>query len=270
MHERISVNELCFIGRTLPELAAIWRELDTRRISFLSPTLQRTPIDKLRALISTGGYRVETVPHVFMHAALSFDEASWQHPRAQLNQLIDIAAQIGARSIYMLSGGHGALCWEDAARAFAAAIAPCAAHACTQGIALAIENAPPQYADLHIAHTLRDTVQLAEITGLGVCADLAGCWTEADLHATLARAAPRCSVVQVSDYVLGDRALPSRAVPGDGVIPLQCLLGWLLDAGYDGAFDLELLGPRIDAEGALPAVRRAGERVGEMLRALGI
>lgn len=269
MHERISVNELCFIGKTLPELAAIWRELGTRRISLLSPTLQRADLDALRTTIAAGPYRVETVPHVFMHAPLSFDETSWQAPREQLNQLIDIAVQIGARSIYMLSGGHGELDWEDAAQAFAAAVAPCAARARDQGIALAIENAPPQYADLHIAHTLRDTVQLAEIAGLGVCADLAGCWTEAGLKTTLARAVPRCPVVQVSDYVLGDRTLPNRAVPGDGVIPLSRLLGWLLDAGYDGPFDLELLGPRIDAEGALPAVQRAGERLGKMLHELG-
>jgi hypothetical protein len=42
-----------------------------------------------------------------------------------------------------------------------------------------------------------------------------------------------------------------------------------LKAGYAGAFDLELIGPRIDAEGRLEAVRRAASNVGEMLRALG-
>ena len=269
LHESLSVNELCFIGKTLPQLAEIWRELGTQRISFLSPTLQNASLEDLRALIAAGGYRVETVPHVFMHKPLSFDEASWQQPREQLDRLIGIAAQIGASSIYMLTGSHGGLRWEEAADAFSAAIAPCAVNARAQGVALAIENAPPQYADLHIAHTLRDTVQLAEIAGIGVCADLAGCWTEAGLQTTLERALPRCHVVQVSDYVLGDRTLPNRAVPGDGVMPLRRLLGWLLDGGYDGPFDLELLGPRIDAEGALPAVRRAAQRVGEMLQALG-
>src|SRR3546814_18963477 len=60
---------------------------------------------------------------------LSHDEASWQAPRAQLMRLIDLARQIDARSIYLLTGGHGELLWEDAAAAFCAAIAPCAAHA---------------------------------------------------------------------------------------------------------------------------------------------
>jgi sugar phosphate isomerase/epimerase len=132
-----------------------------------------------------------------------------------------------------------------------------------------IENAPPQYADLHIAHSLRDTVTLAEMAGIGVCIDLFSCWTEADLGNTIRRAIPACGLVQVSDYVCGDRALPARAVPGDGDMPLQRLLGWILDAGYQGVFDLELLGPRIDNEGHLAATGRAANAVAELLQALG-
>ena len=40
-------------------------------------------------------------------------------------------------------------------------------------------------------------------------------------------------------------------------------------AGYRGVLDLELIGPRIDQEGHLNAVRRAADNVGEMLRSLG-
>ncbi|HKY89474.1 MAG TPA: TIM barrel protein, partial [Nevskiaceae bacterium] len=129
--------------------------------------------------------------------------------------------------------------------------------------------APPLYADVHLAHSLRDTVTLAQMAGIGVCIDLFACWTEAGLRDSIERAVPRCAVIQVGDYVYGDRALPSRAVPGDGHIPLQRLIGWALDAGYAGAFDLELLGPRIDREGHLAATARAAERVGAILQALG-
>ncbi|MGB8363806.1 MAG: hypothetical protein ACLQUZ_06235 [Rhizomicrobium sp.] len=66
----------------------------------------------------------------------------------------------------------------------------------------------------------------------------------------------KCRAVQFSDYVYGDRTIPERAVPGDGAIPLDRLVGWVLDAGYTGAFDMELGGPRIRAEGELAAARR--------------
>ena len=76
---------------------------------------------------------------------------------------------------------------------------------------------------------------------------------------------PMTGLVQASDYVLGDRTAPCRAVPGDGAIPLERLLGDILDAGYTGVFDLELVGPRIEAEGNRAATRRAAERLSEIL-----
>ena len=79
---------------------------------------------------------------------------------------------------------------------------------------------------------------------------------------------PRCRLVQVSDYVYGDRSMPCRAVPGDGAIPLKQILEWTLRAGYAGTFDLELIGPRIDAEGRIKAVRRSADRLDEILREL--
>jgi sugar phosphate isomerase/epimerase len=270
MHERISVNQLCFPGASLAQLAEYWRGLGARRVSFIAPPLLAADASPAQQLVASNGYQVETIAHFFMPGQqLTLNQESWQAARTQLSQLIAIAEKLGARSIYMLTGGRGSLSWEQAAEAFSAAIQPCVARARDAGVALAIENASPLYADLHIAHSLRDTVALAEMAGIGVCVDLFGCWTEAGLRQSIERAMPRCPVIQISDYVYGDRALPSRAVPGDGAIPLQQLLEWVLAAGYAGAFDLELIGPRIDGEGHLAAARRAAEQVGQMLRDLG-
>ena len=121
------------------------------------------------------------------------------------------------------------------------------------------------YADLHIAHTLADTVELAEMAGLGVCVDLSHCWAEAHLDELVERAMPRLEMVQLSDYVLGDRALPARAVPGDGVVPVEAFLAHAIAAGYRHGVDLELIGPRIEQEGRLAAARRGCVVVSEML-----
>ena len=58
-------------------------------------------------------------------------------------------------------------------------------------------------------------------------------------------------------------------VPGDGDIPLERLVAMALDAGFEGAFDLEVMGPRIEEEGYPSAVRRAVERASELLDRLG-
>jgi sugar phosphate isomerase/epimerase len=269
MHERVCVNALCFAGAGFGELAKYWRELAPRRVAF--PTAMLGPDLSLpRSILVSGGYRFETMNHLFwLGRHVDPDGGSWAGERAKLARVIESAASLGAHSIYFMTGGHGDLIWEQAAESFGAALAPCVAQARAAGIQLMVEPAPPLYADMHLAHSLRDALTLAEIAGIGVCIDLYGCWMDAGLKQTIERAMPRCGLIQVADYVYGDRAVPSRAVPGDGCVPIARILDWALSAGYAGAFDLELIGPRIDAEGNLAATRRAAQNLGELLHSLG-
>jgi sugar phosphate isomerase/epimerase len=175
----------------------------------------------LSILLQHNDYSVEAVYHLFAGGRLTSDPRSAQDA---LLQVIDAAAATGARLVYLLTGGRDGLSWQQAADRFRAMIAPCAAHASRIGVRLAIENASSVYADLHLAHTLRDTITLAEMSGLGICIDVFHCWAEGDFEAMVHRALPRTELIQLSDYVLGDRALPGRAVPGDGVIPLEAFV----------------------------------------------
>lgn len=246
---RVSVHSVTFLGATPDEMRCHWRELGVTRLSLIDSQLDEPG---LQDVITGEGYSVETVFHLFSTADA-------------LSRRIDDAARIGARSVYMLTGGRDGASWDEAADRFCAAVAPCVEYAARTGVALAIENASGLYADLHIAHTLADTLELAEMAGLGVCIDLFHCWPEAHLGELIERAMPRLEMIQLSDYVLGDRALPARAVPGDGAVPVEAILAQSISAGYRHGVDLELIGPRIDQEGRLTAARRGCEAVSQML-----
>jgi sugar phosphate isomerase/epimerase len=57
---------------------------------------------------------------------------------------------------------------------------------------------------------------------------------------------------------------------GDGELPLRRLMDEVLDTGYQGLFDLEVLGPSIEAVGYGPALRRGVESASALLTEMGI
>ncbi|MCJ8156134.1 sugar phosphate isomerase/epimerase [Sphingomonas sp. LaA6.9] len=268
MHPRVSLHQVCFIGESNTAFIDICRKIGVRNAVMVSPKLLAPDaLGGVRSILAHGEPRIEALNHVFA----TFPDLSSDSGQASSTFLdvIDAAESLGARSIYLLTGGRGPLAWEEAADRFAALVAPGVAAARQRGIAVLIENASALYADIHIAHSLADTIALAERADTGVCIDLFACWAEASLKEHFRRVVPRLELVQVSDYVLGDRALPARAVPGDGVVPLERILGDILHTGYEGVFDIELIGPRIEAEGNVAAATRAAERVSGMLTKLG-
>ena len=63
--------------------------------------------------------------------------------------------------------------------------------------------------------------------------------------------------------VVTDAGTPGISDPGERLVRA------VLDAGYEGAFDLEILGPRIEEEGYRAPIARSLDRAGEILDRLG-
>jgi sugar phosphate isomerase/epimerase len=268
MHPRVSLHQVAFVTESTRAFIDHCRAIGVQHMTLATPVLTRPgDLEDAEQALAAGGPRASTVNHVFgVYPNLEQDSGE---AATHLLEAINITARLGGSAIYLISGGRGSLDWEQAAERFATLIAPCKAAAEAKGVRLLVENASTLNVDIHSAHTLPDAIRMAEIAGIGVCLELHACWMEGNLRENFRRAMPLTGLVQVSDYVLGDRTTPCRAVPGDGVIPLERLLGDILDAGYNGLFDLELVGPRIEAEGARPATTRAAEYLSELLTRLG-
>jgi sugar phosphate isomerase/epimerase len=268
MHEKLAVNALCFGGVGLAEQESLWRTIAPKRISFITRDVFAAGETAGKTIVASGRYQVATNSHAFHLGPLAGTEKGWTKPRAELSRAIRFASSVNAESIYMITGGRGSRSWEEAAELFSAAVRPCVAEAREANIPLLIETAPFYHSGIHLASSLRDTIQLAQMANLGVCIDLFSVWTEAGLRELIERALPLTRLVQVSDYVCGDASFPARAVPGDGDIPLKRILEWIVRGGYRQSFDFELIGPRIAAEGPVNAIRRAAEYVGDVLDSL--
>lgn len=261
MHCRLSINTLSLPSAPLPSHIETVRRLGATAIA---PTVEQVASigpDAARRGLQQAGLAVSTLTHRAFGFATGAIAAEAQ---ARLDGSIAMAASIGAQCITFTSGGRGPLHWAEAAERFVAAIAPCVERARAAGVVLSLEPTSHLYADVSIVHRLTDTVALASRAGIGVGIDLFACWSDSDIEHAIAAAAGRIALVQVSDQAAGDRALPCRAVPGDGMIPLRHLIPAILRTGYEGWFDLEIIGPRMDPD-RIAGLARAGAALGSLL-----
>ena len=267
MHDRLSVSALCFPGmppldvlETVAAIGAAHTTLHVAAVAEAGPGAVRSHGESVGvgvdALIAGVGPTLE-------------DPATWAGARDRLKQAVDVATAAGAELVYMLTGSRKGSPWDEAVGRLGDFISPCIDYAGACGVHLAVEPAMVLYADLTFVHTALDAFALVErIPGLKVDLDLFHVWTERDLRDDITSHVHEIGLVQVGDFAAGDRSLPARAVPGDGLIPVGEILGWLGVAGYHGIVDLELNGPRIDEEGHLPAARRGAAALDGILHNL--
>ena len=217
--------------------------------------------------IVDGGYRVANL--IGLGPFRLSDPSAWAAQRDRVRDAFDAAEAVDAECIVLTTGPAGQLSWEDAADAATEAFAPLLDDAAARGISIAFEHTNGLRVDIGFLHTLRDAIDFARSVGVGVCMEINACWAERGLAETITAGADLLRLVQVSDYAVGTLSTPNRLVPGDGDVPLDRILADVLAAGYDGCFDLELIGPRIDEEGYESASLRSIANLTEMLGALG-
>jgi sugar phosphate isomerase/epimerase len=267
VHPRVSVSGLCFPRLSATDAIEAVAGLGVASTSVTGAKARASGAGAVLAASRRHGVKIVTTT-----GALGLDLSSPEAhgaSRRRAERDIDLAAAVGAAAMYGLTGPRTAACWDACADAYVNAAGDLASYAAARGVRLAVEPASWLYADLTFIHTFHDALLVAPRAGMGICLDAFHVWTEAGLRAEIAAHAGLIAHVQLSDMTPGSRALPCRAVPGDGDVPLAAVVQWLLEAGYPGVFDCELNGPAIDAIGHHTAAARAANWLDKLLEELG-
>ena len=262
MHPRLSVSAVSSWRWSLDEDLSFWNETGIDHVGLSFRKLEEVGLDTAVARISDAGLRVSNVVELGWWDLC--EPATWPLQQQRLIDAVGVAHAVGG-CLVLTTGPAGDLDWDEAASRLADAIAPVREAAERGDVALTIEHTGPLRLDLSFVTTFADGVDLARRTGTGVCMEMNSCFAERGLHATIASSPDVLGHVQVSDFVIGSLCTPDRAVPGDGDVPLARIIGSLLNAGYSGAFELELVGPRIEEEGYAGAVTRGVSWLTEVL-----
>lgn len=252
-HPRLSVNSICSMNQSLDEDLALWADLGIDHVGLITPKFDAPGWEAGRCAVLDAGLRVSSVSCY----------------RDGIAESIELTAGVGSDILYVPPGSAGATPWEEAAEAFCRETAPMVTRAKELGVRLAIEPTNPLRTDVSFVHTVRDAVDLARMADIAIVVDCYASWYERGLAETVRENIDVVALVQICDYRLGTFNMPNRCAVGDGDIPVERLMGMVLDAGYQGAFDLEILGPRIEEEGYRAPITRSLDRAGEMLDRLG-
>ncbi|NUU20098.1 MAG: sugar phosphate isomerase/epimerase [Streptomycetaceae bacterium] len=260
-HPRLSVSAMCTYPWSFAEDLALWEELGIRRAGLILAKLEAHGLrDALAALAKRGIAGTTIITHNFDLSAPD----TWDATRAIIKRAVDVAADVGGTPYFTPGAGDGRPA-DALAAALARAVEPCVAYADARGVRLAIE--PTLRRERSFVHTLGDGAEVAWQAGVSAVADLGNCWMEPGLDEVVRRVGPRIAVAQFADARTGagGEASPGRAVPGDGDLDIGRFIRAVLATGYTGAFELELVGPRIEAEGHASATRRGVARANTLL-----
>jgi sugar phosphate isomerase/epimerase len=269
-HPRLSVNSVSSYMQPLSADISMWSELGIEHVALILPKITEVGWDSAREMVVKAGVRVSTIFGP-TYRRLDADRSLgwWDSDRAGTVDAIEFAASVGAASVYVCSGAAPSLTWEEAADAFGELVAPAVARGAELGVPLLLEPTNPLRADISFVFWQRDAMDVARRSGTKVMLDLQSCWYERDLERVIRDNIDLVGLTQISDFVIGTTETGNRAVPGDGDVPLERLLAVVVDAGFEGSFDLEVMGPRVEAEGYASSVRRSVERASELLERVG-
>ncbi|WP_179278038.1 sugar phosphate isomerase/epimerase [Rhodococcus sp. 14-2470-1a] len=253
MNSRISVSGLCFPSLDLVSTVDTLQEIGAGRTTLQARKFRSIGWGAGIETVRQSG--IEVAGLVASYPETLADRATWDAIRADLTDTVDAAVALGSPMIYnvtgpLLDGGR-----RVSLEAYAELIEPVVSYASDGGVAMAVEPTLSSFAWVSFVHSLAEVQELDSRTGLGVCLDLRHVWDDPGFQDYLNSAIGRVALVQVGDTVDGADG-PEPAVPGDGVIPLAERIDRIEKAGYDGIYDLELVGPRIDIVGHVESVRR--------------
>ncbi len=265
MHSRLSVSAVSSLRWSFDDDLRFWSEEGIDHVGLSFRKVEQAGATRASAALTGAGLRVSNIVELGWWDLV--DRSTWPRQRDRLLVAVEVARPFGA-CLVLTTGPAGDLEWDAAADAFREAVEPVQAAARDAGVPVTIEPTSPMRVDLSFVTTFRDGVDLAWRIDALVCMEVNSCFAERDLGASIVAAGALLAHVQVSDFVIGSLCTPDRAVPGDGDIPLARILGRALASGYQGAFEVEMVGPRIDAEGYAGAIRRSVAWMDQLLAEL--
>ncbi len=206
-------------------------------------TLEEIALPSLRQRLGDLGLAVSSLNSA---GYFLFDDAAQSKAQANTNlRLIDAAAEIGAKTLVVITGGlsHGSSTLREARSRVRDGLHKLAERAAGAGVQLGLEPIHPAgVLNKGCVNSLRHALELvSDIHNASIALDLYHSWWDPDLPGLAAKHANKIRLVQFCNVVaIRDPADLQRDTPESGLINVESELTALGAEGYSGYFEYEL------------------------------
>lgn len=178
------------------------------------------------------------------------DGRSYGESLDDADEALKTAGRIGAETLVVYSGSRAGHTFNHARRLIRTALVELAPRAAAMGVTLALEPMHPGCAvQWTFLTSVEDTLALlAEVDqpNVKMVFDTYHLGQDPNVLDQIKQAAPHVALVQLGDAHQPPDGEQNRCRLGEGTIPLAEIVAALTSAGYDGYYDVELLGEEFE------------------------
>jgi sugar phosphate isomerase/epimerase len=203
--------------------------------------------DKAVELLGQSGLKVSHL--LWAGGFTGSDGRSYRDSVEDAVEALQTAAQLGTHTLVVYSGARAGHTYNHARRLIQGALAELTPTAAELGVNLAVEPMHPGCAaGWTFLTSVDDALALLAAVGspqVKLVLDTYHLGQDAAFPKRIAEIAPHVAVVQLGDAKQPPDGEQNRCRLGEGTIPLAEIIAALKGAGYDGYYDVELLGEEI-------------------------
>lgn len=197
------------------------------------------------------------------------DGRSYRESVEDAAEALQTAAELGTDTLVVYSGARAGHTYNHAKRLIQSALGELAPTAAKLGVTLAVEPMHPGCAtEWTFLTSIDDVLQLlaaADSPQVKVVFDTYHLGQDAGVLDRIAEIAPHVAIVQLGDAREPPDGEQNRCRLGEGSVPLAEIIAALKTAGYDGYYDVELLGEEIEAIDYHSLLQHAKQAFGELV-----
>jgi sugar phosphate isomerase/epimerase len=264
---RLSVNETTTFRWSFEEDVSHYAKGGIPSIGVWRHKLSDCGQTKAAELIRQSGL---TVSHLFWAGGFTgSDGHTFLESIADAADALRTASCLGARCLVLYSGARAGHTYNHARRLVLDALKELAPLASQLGVDLALEPMHPGCAaEFTFLTNLDETLAVLDAAGcpaVKVVLDTYHLGFDAALIERIPEITPRIALVQLGDGRSPPEGEQNRCRLGQGIIPLKRIVAALSGAGYDGYYDVELLGEEFGEPDYLALLAHAKQAFEELL-----